>query len=60
MGRGSSSGKERLWVAEGVGWKSADPTTHLSQRSPPFVDSWQLMTARTRCVSQTIIEVEAK
>jgi len=45
---------------QGVGCKTDSAATLFSQRSPPLAHKWQLMTARTRRVSQTIIEVEAK
>jgi hypothetical protein len=59
---GSYAREEVLGVGEGIDCKRRNPATRCSQECPPsfLAYPWQLMTARTRRVSQTIIEVEAK
>jgi len=47
-------------MAVGQYCTSNSPPTRFSHRSPPLVHPWLLMTATTKRVSQTIIEVEAK
>jgi hypothetical protein len=48
-------------MAEGVGHSGSNPADRFSQEnSLPHIDPCQLMIARTRRMSQTVIEVEAK
>ena len=61
VGDVSFVGEVVLGIAEGVGYTGGSPAKRFPQEcSLPPIHLCQLMAARTRCVSQTIIEAQVK